>query len=349
MVILRQCILVLVVLIAGLFVVGCGKKTPPVPPDVAIPVAVKDLKYTHTLGNVSLAWSCPKESVAGMALDTIGYFMLYQSKMPEDEYCSGCPVDFVSTLKIDSNFLSSDEKIKIQLSDFLPGYHYSFMVKAHSGWNIVSEESNKVSFWWDHPASEPAGLKLKVGDGQFQLSWHPVSTYTGGEPLSLPVFYQVYKGRTEGKEFSALGSPVKETRFVDSEVQNGREYFYQVQALHVYNDSMIPGGFSKIISAIPSDITPPSPPDLLSVVLVSNGVKILWDSVSAIDLAGYKIYRRTDETSWIVIGETSAGAFSYVDEKILEGEGVWHYSVTSFDRAFPPNESSFSRQLSITK
>ena len=348
MVILRQCILVLVVFIAGLCVVGCGKKTPPVPPDVAIPEAVNDLEYTHTVENVSLTWSYPKKSVAGMDLDSIGYFMLSRGKTPEDEYCSGCPVDFVPTLKIDSGYLSPGEKIKIRLSHFLPGYHYSFMVKGHSGWNIVSEESNRVSFWWDHPASEPAGLKLKVGDGTFHLNWHPASTYVGGKPLSLPVFYQVFK-RTEGKEFSALGAPIKETRFVDADVQNGREYFYKVQAQHMYNDSMIPGGLSKTISAIPSDITPPSPPDLLSVVLVSNGVKILWDSVSAIDLAGYKIYRRTDETSWIVIGETSAGAFSYVDEKILEGEGVWHYSVTSFDRAFPPNESSFSRQLSITK
>lgn len=348
MVLLRQCILVLIVLIAGLFVVGCGKKTPPEPPDVATPEAVNDLEYTHTLENVSLTWSYPKESVAGMDLDTIGYFMLYQSKTPEKEYCSGCPVDFVPKLKIDSGSLSPGEKVKIRLSDFQTGYHYFFMVKAHSGWNIVSEESNKVSFWWDHPASEATGLKLKVGDGTLHLNWHPVSTYIGGELLSLPVLYQVYR-RTEGKEFSALGSPIKETRFVDQNARNGREYFYQVQTQHIYNDSMIPGGLSKTISAVPSDITPPSPPDLLSFVLVSNGVKILWDSVSAIDLAGYKIYRRTEETSWIVIGETSAGAFSYVDKKIPEKEGVWHYSVTSFDRASPPNESSFSRQLSIMK
>jgi len=329
-------------------VAGCGKKTSPVPPDVAIPQAVNDLEYFHTLENVSLTWSYPKESVAGMALDSIGYFMLYQGKTPEDEYCSECPIDFVPALKIDSGSLSPGEKIKIRLSHFLPGYHYSFMVKAHSGWNIVSEESNEVSFWWDHPASEPAGLKLKVGDGKLHLNWHPSSTYIGGEPLSLPVLYQVFK-RTEEKEFSALGSSIKETQFVDSNVQNGREYFYQVQAQHKYNDSMIPGGLSKTISAVPSDITPPSPPDLLSLVLVSNGVKILWDSVSSIDLAGYRIYRRTDETSWIVIGETSAGAFSYVDKKISEGEGVWHYKVTSFDRASPPNESSFSKQLSVKK
>lgn len=348
MVILRQCLLVLIVLITGISVVGCGKKTPPVPPDVAIPQAVNDLAYTHTLENVSLTWSYPEESVAGMALDTIGYFMLYQSKTPEDEYCSGCPVDFVQTLKIDSGYLSPGEKIKIRLSHFLPGYHYSFMVKAHSGWNIVSEKSNEVSFWWDHPASEPAGMKLKVGDSKLHLNWHPASTYIGGESLSLPVLYQVFK-RTGEKEFSALGLPIKETWFVDKDVQNGREYFYQVQAQHMYNDSMIPGGLSKTISAIPSDITPPSPPDLLSFVQVGNGVKILWDSVSAIDLAGYKIYRRTDGTSWIVIGETSAGAFSYVDKKIPEGDGVWYYSVTSFDRASPPNESSFSRQLAITK
>lgn len=348
MIMLRQAILVLIILATGLSVAGCGKKTPPVPPDVAIPVAVNDLKYTHTMGNVSLTWSYPKESVAGTALDTIGYFMLYQSRTSEDEYCSGCPVDFVSKLKIDSESLSPGEKVTMRLSDFLPGYHYSFMVKSHSGWNIVSEESNKVSFWWDHPASEPTGLKLKVGDGTLHLNWHPVSTYIGGELLSLPMLYQVYR-RTEGKEFSALGSPIQETRFVDQNARNGREYFYQVQTQHVYNDSMIPGGLSKTISAVPSDITPPPPPDLLSFVLVSNGVKILWDSVSSVDLAGYKIYRRTEETSWVLVGEISAGAFSYVDKKIPEGEGGWYYSVTSFDRASPPNESSFSKQLSVTK
>lgn len=342
----RQGLVLAAVFLAGFLLSGCGKKTPPVPPEVAISVAVDDLRYEYNLENVSFSWKYPTKSVAGMALDDIGYFILYQSETSEDEYCSGCPIDFKPKLKIDAELLSPGEEVKIQQADFRPGHNYSYMVKAHSGWNIVSEESNKVSFWWDYQALPPSGLKLQVGDKKLHLNWQPVTSYAGGDPLSWPVRYQVYR-RTEDKKFSALGAPITRTSFVDETVQNDREYFYQVQTKHVYHETLVPGGYSKTISAVPSDITPPSVPQLLSAVRVSGGVKILWDSVTAIDLAGYRIYRRTDETPWARVGQTSAGAFSFLDISIPAGQAVWYYSITSFDRETPPNESSFSQELSV--
>ncbi|MBC8318061.1 MAG: fibronectin type III domain-containing protein [Desulfobulbaceae bacterium] len=345
---IKQGIVLLAVFFAGFPLAGCGKKTPPVPPAVVIPVAVDDLRYDYNLENVSLFWSYPDKSISGRVLDDVGYFMLYQSEVAEEEYCSGCPVDFKPKLKIDAAILSPGKEMKIREADFRAGHYYTYMVKSHSGWNIVSEESNKVSFWWAPPAPAPSGVKLQVGDRKLHLNWQPVASYAGGEAIAWPMQYQVYR-RTEDKRFSAVGAPLLQTSFVDENVQNDREYFYQVQTQHVYHETVVPGEYSKTISAVPSDITPPPVPQLLSSVMVSDGVKILWDSVMATDLAGYVIYRRTDGSPWVKVGQTSAGAFSFVDRSIPQDQDIWYYSITSFDRETPPNESSFAREVSVKK
>lgn len=333
-------------LLSGLLLAGCGKKTSPMPPDAAIPLSITDLQYSIHDEQVTLSWSYPKKSISGEDIDNIRYFKLYRSAMTEDEYCIDCPANFVLKGKVDPGLLARGEKLTAAETDLLPGHFYSYKVISYSGWNIVSGESNKVSFWWDNPAQYPTGMKVKVGDKQLQLSWQPVDVYANGESLDLPVFYQVYR-RTGDRKFSSVGDLLPATQFVDRDVKNGQEYFYQLQTRHSLHDTVIPGSLSKVISAIPSDITPPPPPKQLSVVRMSDGVRILWDSVTTPDLAGYKIYRRTEKGPWKLIGETSAGAFSYTDSNLPTGTGSWYYGVKSFDRANPPNESVFSEELLI--
>jgi len=93
----------ILLLVAGGFlacVVGCGRKGPPVAPQIAPPVAVSDLTVRVDKGQVTLEWSVP--AVSGVAPPE--GFRIYRADLgPAD--CADCPLLFaeIGERRLDPN------------------------------------------------------------------------------------------------------------------------------------------------------------------------------------------------------------------------------------------------------
>ena len=320
---------------------GCGRKTALIPPQKLVPLAINDLRYFLDENGVTLKWSYPSAMENGDELQGIESFEVQRAVISEAEYCDGCPVQYEEPLEIEGGSLpESGETRTAVFTDAYPqnGKRYFYKVRSRAGWWYPSRDSNIVFFVWRQPPEIPQGLQVAAGDGTLTLSWEPVRNDIKGTPLGVMPVYQVYR-RNENDNFAAYDETVQEPEFVDTGLVNEKHYSYKVQALVQYDDTLQAGGASRVISGIPSDLTPPPTPQHLVAVEIPAGVKLAWQAVTGDDLAGYRIYRREEKSSVPeLITEVGIDSAQYIDRSMPTGK-KWFYSVTSFDKAQPANES----------
>ena len=188
-----------------------------------------------------------------------------------------------------------------------------------------------------------------MADQRLTVSWQPLTQLRDGSLVEETVRYQVYRSNN-GKDFSRIGVPVDHLSYVDQGLRNGRKYFYQVKALRTLDGTDMYGEVSDVVSGQPRDLTPPAPPHQFTVMATPEGVAILWESVAATDVAGYRIYRRSaGEEDFVLVGETGGRTFSFTDRNLPPGNELLYYAVTAFDGADPPNESAFSQLLEFRR
>jgi hypothetical protein len=88
--------------------------------------------------------------------------------------------------------------------------------------------------------------------------------------------------------------------------------------------------------------TPPFPPDGVFSITGDGVVTIYWNSNDEPDLAGYGIYRGSQEFGrYDHLADVSASTTFYDDTDVVNGE-TWFYAVTALDAA--ENESELSRE-----
>lgn len=339
----------MLVLIVGLY--GCGVKTRPLPPQQVMPKPISDLRYELSEKGVTLSWSYPNETVNGSDLEEIASFDLYRAVVPIEKYCKNCPIPFGEPVEVPGGVLpdSGKKTARYESSLLRPGHIFFFKVRSRTGGWSQSRDSNIISFTWHTPPQAPKGLVSQPGDSEIRLSWQPVTQLIDGTTLAVPVEYQVFRSRGGGA-FAPLGSPVAATGFVDTRVANGKKYFYKVQAVSIHEKSRVAGGKTEAVAAVPVDRTPPAPPRGVTAVRTADGIKIIWDESPERDLKGYRIYRRTDLSAKPVkIGEVNVPYTMFVDKKPPAGAVRFFYSVTTFDRARPANESERSREAATRK
>jgi fibronectin type 3 domain-containing protein len=169
-----------------------------------------------------------------------------------------------------------------------------------------------------------------------------------GSGLAEKLVYQVYRSQDD-KTYKALGEPVAGNSFKDVRVENNKRYFYRIRALLGSGDKLQAGPASTIVSGVPGDLTPPSPPLHLVAVRVPGGIKLIWQAVADNDLAGYRIYRRHGNSKEPErIGQVPGSQNQYIDTQPVTDDSLY-YSVTAFDNAKPANESISSMEAVVHK
>lgn len=325
---------------------GCGRKTLPIPPHAVIPQAINDLNFFQDESRVVLSWTYPGETTIGTELKSIEGFQIFRAVIPEADFCETCPVPFSSSIDVPFDQAVLDrKKQKAQYTETVlrPAHRYVYKVRCKAGWRLISDDSNVISFSWDSPTVAPDAVVLTPGDKEITVSWLEVTTRTDGTSLQTPLKYQVYRS-TDNNEFVPVGDPVSGTKFRDLGLINGQAYKYKVRAVFNQGTNAIYGIASGVSAGEPRDLTAPIPPHNLTVVKVADGVKLIWERGEEPDIAGYRIFRRngTGEERQLV-GETGVRQTFFVD-KTAPAKQKLLYSITSFDRARPANESLFSRE-----
>ena len=335
------------------FILSCGRKAPPVVPEVTTPAAVERLSATSRGGWVYLSWSRLTKNVSGGPLRDLMEFEIYRRevKKPEEE----SPV--VSIAKVKATL---PENAKIVGDSYLYvddgggeglGFdrQYAYHLRAINFKKQAGPPSREILVTIYPCPLPPSNLTATGGDSTVLLSWEAPPSTADGKPLEQPVLYNIYRGKTAG--FYGTNpinpKPVAEMSYRDEALTNEVGYFYVVRALGHERPPWHESLDSNEATAIPTRTTPPSRPRNLSFAEGPEGIRLAWDPNPESDLLGYFVYRSLHpKGGYIRLNDTPATTITYVD-KSASPHTTYYYAVSAVDSSPRRNESDLSEPVQV--
>jgi hypothetical protein len=190
------------------------------------------------------------------------------------------------------------------------------------------------------PPSPPGNLRGEISEKVIRLTWEPPPPQSQKEAPS----YNVYRSETEGQflDRPRNSKPLSEPVFEETEFVFGHEYGYVVRSVLIAGATTRESESSDILRLTPMDVYAPATPTGFALSAEGSEMKLYWFPNGEPDLAGYKVYRSESESEGFVeIASLAATETTCVDTGVKPGVR-YYYSISAFDGASPPNESSRS-------
>ena len=142
-------------------------------------------------------------------------------------------------------------------------------------------------------ATAPSDVKAEAKPEGVMLTWTAPAKTTTGNDNPRVVGYDVYR-YPAGQELEELAAPITsapigKTTYTDTPAYGS--YIYRVSAITMTGPPRLESDLSAPITAEYKDLLPPPTPTGLTVLVETKAIQLVWDAVSAPDLAGYKVYR----------------------------------------------------------
>jgi len=208
------------------------------------------------------------------------------------------------------------------LNEILPGTYAFPVTTAESISELVDTTIPPA------PPAAPSDLTATAGAGpQVSLAWTDNSLDETGFLIQRS---------TDGVNFTDLVSlpanPTNTASYVDTAVQAGMTYTYQVAAFNLGG----PSAFSNIASAMIAGPQPPAAPDALEAVVDADipVIQLQWSDNSNNE-DGFVIERSTDGVNFLLLTNVAAGTSAYDDLAVFGG-----YTYTFRVAAFNANGTS---------
>jgi hypothetical protein len=139
--------------------------------------------------------------------------------------------------------------------------------------------------------------------------------------------------------------PLQANRFDDSRIAFGQERCYAIRLVDTIADLSIEGDASPAACVTPVDTFAPPAPTQLAAIARDGAVDLIWQAVSAPDLAGYLVLRgRAGDATLQPLTTTPVTAAQYSDTS-AQGGVRYAYQVVAVDKADPPNRSVPSERV----
>ena len=302
---------------------ACGKRGDPHPPVPIIPQATTDLVVAQRGSKVLLSWAYPALTTAGKSLSGIRRVVVYRAIEPFPVVQPPEPAATTSTTpqpiaafakippltpaqflklrnRIDSiegaNLPAASNGARLTFED-TPELHttdgrpvrltYAVVTQGESA---TGDLSNLVSIVPLDVPVPPAGLAAAARPQGVVLTWTAPKTAIAPNARPFVAGYNVYRiGETE--TLSELtkpvnAAPVAAATYTDAPPYGKYTYFVTaVAAPGIESDP------SAAVTAEFKDLTPPPAPKNFEALLEPKAVRLVWEPVSAPDLAGYRVYR----------------------------------------------------------
>ncbi len=321
---------------------GCGVKTPLIPPDMDLPKAVSGFEAFVRGEEILFTWTAPDEKLRA---EITGY-KLFSEEAGEALKSSGRlfrELAWVDLDRTDAEWIKHGRvELRLPVKEELFGKTFHYVVVPVSRKGFAGPESSEISVRWIHSPLPPSTMRMEPGDRSVLVRWQP--------PVdSKPLGYNIYR-RAEGEDFPlhpVNPAPVSESPYPDKGVQNGVRYFYEVRAVASTIPPWIESEASEESGVTPGDRIPPAPPAGLEIIPGKEIVRLFWDENKEEDLAGYRIYRKSQgRGEFIRIGEVKKPGTVFTDSQVRAG-AVYEYYVTAYDTAPEPNESGPSHHVKV--
>ncbi|MHB8053730.1 MAG: fibronectin type III domain-containing protein [Candidatus Aminicenantales bacterium] len=217
------------------------------------------------------------------------------------------------------------------------------------GVRVVNGKRDVSDFVWaslkpNKTPIPPTGLSAGVFSDRIEIRWSVPDANTDGTKPPQLKGYNVYRN-SPGEEPVLLNiAPAPMPLFNDVSFEFGQRYLYRVAALTGDDAPYVESELSEPIEAAPVDVFPPAAPKGLQSLTAVGLVTLIWDAGTESDLAGYRVWRKTDdENNFRSLTPEILTENTFSDNKIESGRR-YAYAVTAVD--LTGNESSRSEALS---
>ncbi|MDR2017545.1 MAG: hypothetical protein LBQ00_01475 [Syntrophobacterales bacterium] len=328
----KNAISILIISVALTFfgVAGCGKKSFPAPQNLPIPGGIKDVAGDIKEGVLFLSFTIPSRDVTGAELKDLSGFRVLKS-------CGSCMVGFEPFKEIlleeQQGYTIAKGRLYITDDDLRTGFHYSYRVHPLTKLGTAGDASNTFTITWQAVPVPPAGVQARGEYERIELTWDKEEN----------LLYNVYRLR-EGVYplFPVNPAPLSTSFFVDSGLENGKTYQYEVRAVAL-KSGMRWEGKGVQLSAHPIDRTPPAAPREIKTEKNEREVLVTWKMNTEPDLLGYNVYRIASGKT-VKMNTEPLKEPSYLDRNLPEARYVSYY-VTAVDTF--GNESENSKESII--
>ena len=308
-----------------LLVLACGKRGDPHPPVPAIPQATTDLVVAQRGTKLILSWSYPSLTTSGEKLGSIRRVVLYRyveplpAAQPARDPKTLLPGDIDPTIptavalfakippigpmqfgklrervdSIEGDALANatvgarllyEDNTPLQTSDGRP-VRIDYAVVTE-GQEAKSNASNIASIVPVDVTAAPAGLTVTPKAEGVVLNW----TAPGkGIVIGYDVFRYPATEELEDLATPVNSTPITKTTFTD--VPAYGEYNYRVASVAAIGPPRLTSERSEPARTTFKDLSPPPTPTGLNVLVETKTLRLVWDAVTAPDLAGYRVYR----------------------------------------------------------
>jgi fibronectin type 3 domain-containing protein len=231
-----------------------------------------------------------------------------------------------------------------------PQTEYTYLVRAYNSYKNASPESSPVTIFWDDPPAAPTKITVRSEDKALEINWEFTSRLiTGKEMVDFSGFNLYRRGEGELFGFFPLNPDlIKENRFQDAVLENGKRYYYQVRAVRNFRGTLIEGLSCPVASGIPEKLTPPSPPTGLVAAAQKEGVALRWNPNPEPDIAGYNVYRREKGESAFTKINPQLISEQYFLDKEADPHKSYSYRLRAVDTSPAKNESEFSQEVEVS-
>ncbi|MEJ2696982.1 MAG: hypothetical protein P8013_10075 [Candidatus Sulfobium sp.] len=273
-------------LIIILLTSSCGKKSAPTLAAYEKPPAPVLLRAVHREDRIMLSWSFP-----GDRTRPISGFTVLKS--------SGRGVKKITVGK---------EKRSLTDTGFTCGTAYTYRIVARSLTGVLSDYSNALIFTPLEPPPPPTGLSFKIRDDTVILSW---------ESEGNSILYNVYRSFQKNAfgDQPSNSTPLSEAHFKDV-FHADRTVYYTVRSLR-NRTTEDEGRPSPELSVDPFELVPSAPRDP-GYFTAPGKVFLYWKEPYERWITGYRVYRKTEGGSYMLIGETQVPTF--IDRNGASGE-----------------------------
>lgn len=335
---------------ASSLAVGCGIKSPPLPPVIRVADPTRDLRVFQENRQAILSWSYPSSTTSGESLHDLESVELWRATMLEVE----APVPGESPRDRELNrqlLLSTGERIvvldragldaatrgsKLEWYDNLEVWRRDnpsdetqmiwYAVRSVCCRGRESGLSNIARIVPTVPPAPPSDLVLEAEAEGIRLSWVPSE--------ELPV---IVERSSDGELWSAVtGAPLATGEWFDRGAAQGQGWNYRLRSVRrVEGGPRVVGEPCAPVGLFYPDIYPPAAPADLVCLPEGERVRLHWRSVASAD--SYRVSRGTEGAAAKLLA-TEIRASQFEDDGPPPGTSI--YSVTAVDLAGNESEAS---------
>lgn len=334
----------LLMAVAVLVGVGCGKRKPPIPPKERVLQRVELTGYQR--GNqVIVSWKMPARNAKKGSVLNISRADIYRLAEPSDAPLLLSEEEFAnrSTLIAAMPITDADFGLKtvtyrdtLQFAGQAARLRYAIRFvnsagqKAAFSTALLIEPASKV-------ASNPTALTAESSQDSIRLQWAaPAANLDGSSPPSI-LGYNVYRSGSEKEPAKLLNkTPIAATSFDDEFFEFGKDYYYFVRAVSVgVQAEPVESTESNILKFNSRDLFPPTPPSAITLAAAPGTISIFFAVNPEKDVIGYKIYRSSDantpKADWTLLTSELLKTNTFQDTKVEPGK-TYYYFITATDK-----------------